>query len=424
LPLGPAFYKILASAKVLLMNRNGRSGALSVLFAGALMPALAWGTAPPGTSYTGTLASDDDQKIFYFTLTQAGPVTLRTWSYAGGINAANATIPAGGFDPTISVYDSQGNLIVHNRDGGCGLVAADPTTGFCWDSVLALTLPEGAYSVVLTQSENLPNGPALADSFVYHGQPGFTTPQGAGATGFWDLFPSQRTNFWALDIAGATSRVTAITSSAQLPSGIAGRSYGPFTFKATSGSFSPLTWSVVSGSLPPGLTLNSATGVISGSPQSAGSFSFSIQVSDGVQPVTQNVSITIFNPISILTSSLPAGIAGKSYGPLSLSATGGSGSYLWTAGGLPADLSITPGGVITGVPAAGGSYPIQISVADTIAGVSAGATLTLPITFASLSISGPGDFGGSFPERRSQRHSRRPAANHRIYGRPQVFPPA
>ncbi len=37
------------------------------------------------SSYTGAFASDDDKRLIYFSLTQSGPVTLQTWSYAGGL---------------------------------------------------------------------------------------------------------------------------------------------------------------------------------------------------------------------------------------------------------------------------------------------------------------------------------------------------
>jgi hypothetical protein len=46
------------------------------------------------------------------------------------------------------------------------------------------------------------------------------------------------------------------------------------------GGVKPYTFSVSSGSLPPGLALNSATGAITGTPTTAGTFSFTISVVD------------------------------------------------------------------------------------------------------------------------------------------------
>ncbi len=216
--------------------------------------------AASGASYTGNFAADADVREIFFTLSAPGSVTLRTLSYAGGVNSAGTTIPAGGFDPTISVFDSSGRLIAYNRDGGCGNVAADAVTSFCWDSFLQVSLPAGNYMAVLTESENLPNGPTLADSFVYnpalcvpalvcptdaHGN--FTTAPGNAAPGFWDFSLRQRTSFYGLDILGATaSAVPAITSSAVLPIGTIVEPAVPITtFTAAYGSGLALTWSVV-----------------------------------------------------------------------------------------------------------------------------------------------------------------------------------
>ena len=65
---------------------------------------------------------------------------------------------------------------------------------------------------------------------------------------------------------------------------------------AASGGTQPYTWSVSAGSLPAGLTLNSSTGVISGTPTTVGDYSFTIQVSDSSNPqknATQELSISI-----------------------------------------------------------------------------------------------------------------------------------
>ena len=65
-----------------------------------------------------------------------------------------------------------------------------------------------------------------------------------------------------------------------------------------SGGGGSYTWSIVSGSLPAGLSL-SPGGVISGTPATAGAYSFTVQVSDGVSTATQSLSITITSAIGI-----------------------------------------------------------------------------------------------------------------------------
>lgn len=75
----------------------------------------------------------------------------------------------------------------------------------------------------------------------------------------------------------------AVTTTA-LASGGVGVPYSA-TLSATGGT-PPYTWSLVSGSLPPGLSLSSA-GEISGTPSAAGSYSFTVQVTDSSTPTLQ-----------------------------------------------------------------------------------------------------------------------------------------
>jgi uncharacterized protein (TIGR03437 family) len=163
-------------------------------------------------SFIGAFAQDDERRQFTFTVVQPGTVLLRTWSYAGGVNSAGARIEAGGFDPSLSLFDSSGLLLATNRDGGCAKVAADPVTFWCWDAFIAAPLPRGTYQLVLTESENTPLGPYLADPFVYDGAGNFTAAPGIAApAGFWDFSPNRRNNSYAVDISGVDS--------AQLPLG-------------------------------------------------------------------------------------------------------------------------------------------------------------------------------------------------------------
>ena len=157
-------------------------------------------------SFVGAFAQDDDRRQFTFTLLRPGTVLIRTWSYAGGVNSTGARIEGGGFDPSLSLFDSTGLLLATNRDGGCNNVAADRVTTWCWDAFAATQLPRGTYQLVLTESENTPLGPYLTDPFVYDGAGNFTAAPGIAApAGFWDFSPNRRNNSYALDIGGVDS---------------------------------------------------------------------------------------------------------------------------------------------------------------------------------------------------------------------------
>ena len=123
------------------------------------------------------------------------------------------------------------------------------------------------------------------------------------------------------------------------------------------GGVPPYTWLMQSGALPGGLSL-SPDGVISGTPTTAGgptTGTFKVTDSAGSW-VTTPLSITIIAAPSITTTSpLPSGEVTVPYSQ-TLAATGGTGTgYTWSIQGtptLPAGLSLSSGGVISGTPTA------------------------------------------------------------------------
>ena len=151
-----------------------------------------------------------------------------------------------------------------------------------------------------------------------------------------------------------------------------------------------LTWSVPAtgaGALPAGLTLNPATGVITGTPTVSGTFSVSVTLTDANGPVVKNISITIDPPPSIITTSLPTGNLATAYNQQILM-TGGTLPATWQiTGSLPPGLSFDTGtGIISGTPSAAGSYNFSVVVTDSTHKSSAAQNLTLIINDA-LSIS-------------------------------------
>ena len=70
----------------------------------------------------------------------------------------------------------------------------------------------------------------------------------------------------------------------------------------TIGGTNPYTWTVTKGKLPDGITLDSATGIISGTILDKGDFNFSVMVTDKADPAnTDTQSLTIHVASEILT---------------------------------------------------------------------------------------------------------------------------
>jgi hypothetical protein len=186
----------------------GRTTAVAV--AGLLTVALAGPAGAANFSFTGNFIQDDDVQLFNFAVGAPSSVTLRTWSYAGGANAAGTLIPRGGFDPILALFDSTGALIGQNDDGGCSNVAMD-LSGVCYDTFLQRNLAPGLYSVSVSQYNNFAIGPNLSNGFSRAGQGNFTAandPTGACGGDFVDVTGSNyrcRDGHWAFDILNVDS---------------------------------------------------------------------------------------------------------------------------------------------------------------------------------------------------------------------------
>lgn len=181
----------------------------------------------------------------------------------------------------------------------------------------------------------------------------------------------------------ATSSLTIISTS-PLPDGAETSSY--FYTLLKSGGTGSYTWSLSSGSLPSGLSLSSA-GVISGTPTTAGAYSFTVSLNDGITTVTKDFSLTIIvggaTPTITTTSPLPDAEKGTAYST-TVTAIGGTGSYTWSATGLPTGFSInsSTGEISAASPTQanvnGSPYTVIITVTDNN-GTTATTTLNLNV---------------------------------------------
>ncbi len=132
------------------------------------------------------------------------------------------------------------------------------------------------------------------------------------------------------------------------------------TFTATGGT-QPYTFGA-SGSLPSGVTFSNGT--LQGTANSAGTFTFTISVTDKTGTVatkTFTVKVTV-GPLT-LGGTLGNGLVNVPYTG-QLSATGGTGSYTFAATGLPPGVTVAANGAASGTPTTAGTFSVTATVTD------------------------------------------------------------
>lgn len=192
---------------------------------------------------------------------------------------------------------------------------------------------------------------------------------------------------WTTTLAQATTPIPPTVTTASLPSGTVGTLYS--TKLASSGGAAPVTFAP-SGNLPPGVGFNPSTGQISGTPSAAGTYTFTVQPydNDGQLGNSKSFTITIAAPpLNATATTLPGGIVGTPYSA-QLAATGGIQPYTWTvsSGSLPAGMTLSSAGKLSGTPTATHSGNVTFQVKDS-ADQTATVTSALNVVPAPLVIS-------------------------------------
>ena len=241
---------------------------------------------------------------------------------------------------------------------------ANGTVGTAYTATLQDSGGAGTCTWSLTSGSSLPAGLNLSSSGTISG-----TPTAAGTTTF---------TVKVTDASGANEGRDSVTkqlsivikpavltiTTTSLPNGVAGVAYS--NSLASSGGTGTISWSVTSGNLPAGLSIGGST--ISGTPTTAGTFTFTVTATDSSTPpqtASQQLGITINPKLVITTTSLINGLVSKSYSA-NLQSSGGVGSINWTvaSGSLPAGLSLSSGGSVSGTPTTTGTSSFTVQAKD------------------------------------------------------------
>jgi len=233
----------------------------------------------------------------------------------------------------------------------------------------SFSLSAGAFPTGLTLSGNALSGtPSQSGTFNFSIVPSDGTPAGQGGP-----FTGAAVAY-SITVTDPTVTITAPAAGA-LPAATTGTAYSQ-SFTAGGGNGAH-TFSLGSGTLPPGLTL-SASGVLSGTPNAAGTYNFDIAAVDSTpagdggpfESAAVAYSLEVTDPTVTITGPsagvLPtAATTGVAYSQ-SFTASGGNGAHVFalSAGAFPTGLTLSPAGVLSGTPNVAGTFNFSIVAAD------------------------------------------------------------
>ncbi len=199
-----------------------------------------------------------------------------------------------------------------------------------------------------------------------------------------DAFGDMATQSSSLTVNAAPA--ITFTTAATLPAATVDTAYSASV--AATGGAGTLTYSIASGALPAGFAL-ATSGVITGTPTAAsvGTATFTVKAADAYgDSATQSFTLVVSYPkLTVTTTSLPGGLVNTAYAS-SLAASGGSGSgYSWQVltGALPAGVTLSTSGSLSGTPTATGTSSFTVEVTDSAHNT---ATQALSIQIATLAV--------------------------------------
>lgn len=277
-------------------------------------------TATSATTYSGLSIRVTDLRGFTAT-TATFALTLKAFPTLTGTLARGVRTRAysesytAAFGHTPYTYSATGLPAGTTINTSTGVVSGTPTTAATYTPVVRLT---DAYGNTLTRSNTV----VIAADLVISGTPG-----------------------------AATRGV-------------------PFSFTpSVSGGWTPRTFSIASGAIPSGLTLNTSTGVISGTPTLQQDTTFTLRVTDADGHTDDlATSIDVEGDLFISATIPTYGTVGVAFTGDNITATGGSGTRTWTktAGAFPTGMSMSSTtGNLSGTPTTPGTYSFTIKVQDT-----------------------------------------------------------
>ncbi|HVE65231.1 MAG TPA: choice-of-anchor L domain-containing protein, partial [Thermoanaerobaculia bacterium] len=285
--------------------------------------------------------------------------TVQVNATSGTVTNTNYTIEATGITPVT------GAPVTTTVIAGCPTISLSPATlssgsiGVPYSRTLTASGGTGPYSFSVIAGA-LPPGLSLSPTGTLSGP-----PTSGGSFSFtvrvFDANECSGTRAYTISIAGGCDTLT--VSPPALFEGFVGVPYRR-TISGNGGT-APYSVSLTSGTLPPGLSLDG--GSLSGTPTTAGTYTFRITVRDASNcTASRTYELTIgCPPVALSPATLASASQGVAYTQTFTVLGGVPRPYTFTVtSGLPAGLTLSPTGTLSGVPAQSGTFSFTVTATD------------------------------------------------------------
>jgi len=327
---------------------------------------VATGTPAPALNETGALPSG---------------VTFNTST--GALSGTPGAGTAGTYNLTFKAHNGVGSdasqsftLTVNPTPVAPSITSANNTTFTVGAAGSFTVTATGSPTPTLSESGALPSGVTFNTSTgALSGTPA------AGTAGTYNLTFTASNGVASNAVQSFTltvNQTAAITSTNSTTFSVG--TAGTFTVTATG---SPAPALSESGALPTGVTFNTGTGVLSGTPAagSGGTYNITVTATNGVgSPATQSFTLTVDQTVAITSANSTTFLVGAA-GSFTVTATGFPAPALSESGALPSGVTFNTGtGALSGTPAAGsaGTYNLTFTATNGV-GSPANQSFTLTV---------------------------------------------